>query len=198
MDIALTESALAAVDKEQQCLAERTRQITDGEVQSATQRDAMLKHIVNAFGIALPDMQKSTLERRINDPDLPIALRELLIVRLDACTTSTSKYQTLLKSVSRDGRLRGTKQFCGASRTGRWAGRLFQPDNLPRSSMSQAEIDLGIKALKKGVADLVFDVMPLISSALRACIRAPEGKKLVVSDLSNIEGRVLAWLAGEE
>lgn len=143
-------------------------------------------------------MQKSTLKRRINDPDLPIALRERLIVRLQSCTTSTSKYEKLVESVSRDGRLRGTKQFCGASRTGSWAGRLFQPDNLPRPSMSQAEIDLGIKALKKGVADLAFDVMPLTSSALRACIRTPEGKKLVVSDLSNIEGRMLAWLAGEE
>lgn len=198
MDIELAEGALAAVDTEQQRLAERTQEITEGEVQAATQRDAMLRHIAESFGIFLPDMQKSTLERRINDPDLPIALRELLNVRLSSCTTSTSKYKTLLKSVSSDGRLRGTKQFCGASRTGRWAGRLFQPDNLPRPSMKQYLIDQGIEALKLGVADLLFDIMELTSSALRGCIKAPVGKKLVVSDLSNIEGRFLVWLAWEQ
>lgn len=199
MDIGLAESALAAVDAEQKRLAKRTQTMTDGEVQAATQRDALIKHIVESYGVELPDMQKSTLERRIADPDLPPAVKELLHIRLQASTTSTSKYKTLLKSVSSDGRLRGTKQFCGAGRTGRWAGRLFQPDNLPRPSLEQERIDEGIEALKSGCADLLFDnIMELTSSALRGCIMAPEGKKLVVSDLSNIEGRKLAWLAGEQ
>ncbi|ECU9279636.1 DNA polymerase, partial [Salmonella enterica] len=199
MDIDLAESALAAVDAEQKRLANRTQVMTDGDVQAATQRDALLKHIVESYGVELPDMQKSTLERRIADPDLPAAVKELLHIRLQASTTSTSKYKTLLKSVSSDGRLRGTKQFCGAGRTGRWAGRLFQPDNLPRPSLKQDQIDEGIEALKAGCADLLFDnIMELTSSALRGCIMAPEGKKLVVSDLSNIEGRKLAWLAGEQ
>ncbi|QBY43744.1 hypothetical protein ArsFIN_23130 [Arsenophonus nasoniae] len=125
MDVELAKSALTAVENEQKRLSAVTRQLTDNTVQSATQRDALLQHIASAFGITLPDMQASTLQRRVNDPDIPRALRELLSVRLQSCTTSTSKYKALLKSVSVDGRLRGTKQFCGASRTGRWAGRIF-------------------------------------------------------------------------
>ncbi|MGP0955198.1 DNA polymerase [Serratia sp. CY82433] len=198
VDVELAEAAITAVEIEQKRLAKRTQVMTDGEVQAATQRDALIKHIVESYGVELPDMQKSTLERRIADPDLPSEVKELLAIRLQACTTSTSKYKALMKGVSSDGRLRGTLQFCGASRTGRWAGRLFQPQNLPRPSLKQDEIATGIEAIKAGCADLLYDVMPLTSSAIRGCIQAPPGKKLVVSDLSNIEGRFLAWLAGEE
>ncbi|HBQ5672356.1 TPA: DNA polymerase [Klebsiella pneumoniae] len=199
MDVQLAQAAIEAVDLEQKRLAKRTQVMTDGEVQAATQRDAMIKHIVESYGVELPDMQRSTLERRIADPDLPTPVKELLAIRLQASTTSTSKYKSLMKGISSDGRLRGTLQFCGASRTGRWAGRLFQPQNLPRPTLKQERIDEGIEALKSGCADLLFDnVMELTSSALRGCIMAPAGKKLVVSDLSNIEGRKLAWLAGEQ
>lgn len=199
VDVELAHAAVAAVARAQKTLAERTQDITLGALQSATQRDAMLRHLLAAYDIDLPDLQGSTLERRMADPDLPAELRELLGIRLQASTTSTSKYKTLAKGVSRSGRLCGTLQFNGASRTGRWAGRLFQPQNLPRPVLKQDKIDLGIEALKADTADLLFtNVMELTSSAIRGCIVAPAGRKLVIADLSNIEGRVLAWLAGEE
>lgn len=199
VDTDLAHAAIRAVERAQKVLAARTVELTAGVVQAATQRDALLRHIAAAYGIGLPDMQQNTLEKCTADPDTPLELRELLAIRSQASTTSASKYKALIKAVSRDSRLRGALQFNGASRTGRWSGRLFQPQNLPRPALEQAAIDQGIDAMKADCEDLLFDnVMELASSALRGCIVAPEGKKLVVADLSNIEGRVLAFLAGEE
>lgn len=199
IDLDLAHGALAAVDDEQEVLRERTLHLTEGQVETATRVDKLLLHILEAYGVDLPDMQKATLERRIADPELPEGLKELLRVRLSTATTSTSKYKTLINGTSSDSRLRGLLQFCGASRTGRWAGRLFQPQNLPsRNLMPEDQIELGIEALKDGTANMLFgDVMWLTTSAIRGCIAAPAGRKLVVADLSNIEGRDQAWLAGE-
>ncbi|MFZ6767794.1 DNA polymerase I [Undibacterium sp. Di26W] len=198
VDLSLCSAAVRAATREQGRLAEETQDRTDNAVQAATQRDKMLAHILEAYGVQLPDMQTSTLERRAEDPDLPLALRELLLVRLSSSKTSSSKYLKVIKGTNADGRLRGLLQFCGAARTGRWAGRLFQPQNLPRPKLKNKLVDLGIELMKADAEDLVFaDVMELCSSAIRGVIVPAKGKKLVVSDLSNIEGRKLAWLSGE-
>lgn len=155
VDVELAEAAVKAIDIEQTRLAGAAWAHTDGALNAATQRDAMLEHILAEYGIALPDLRSSTLERRLADPDIPEELKELLRIRLQASTTSTSKYKALLKGQT-GGRLRGTLQFCGAGRTGRWAGRTFQPQNIARGVLHDpAEIEDWVTAVKGGVCDLL-------------------------------------------
>lgn len=199
MDVELAEAAVRASGKALRELSVETARLTDDQVRSATQRDQMIKFILERHGVVLADMKAATLERLIGDPDLPDALRELLHIRLQSVTTSVSKFKTLLRATGADKRLRGTMQWRGASRTGRVAHRLFQTGNMPRPTMKQWEIEIAIDALKHDGAHIVFgNVMEACSNTIRSTIICDEGNKLVVADLSNIEGRFGAWLAGEE
>lgn len=199
IDLDLVNAAITTAETEQAHLADRVQHLTDGDVQAATQRDAVLRHVLATYGIELPDLRTATVERFLNTgEDIPWPLRELLEVRLAASTTSTAKYKRLKNYTSKDGRLRCTLQYCGASRTGRWAGRGPQFQNLPRPTLKPDQIETGIRAVKAGCANMLLpEVMPLLSSAIRSVIIAPHGKKLCIADLSNIEGRALAWEAGE-
>ena len=215
VDVDLAHAAIDAVAREQKRLKHEVQEATGGLVQSASKRDQLLAFICAEYGVDLPDMKADTLRRRIDDPELPEGVRFLLALRLESTKTSTAKYKALVNATSDDSRLRNTLQFAGAQRTARWAGRIFQPQNMPRPDISlvadhfqvpfkKAEdllpeyLDQGVEALKGGYADVVFDnVIGLTANAVRGCIVAPEGKKLVIADLSNIEGRGLAWLASE-
>lgn len=198
IDMALVNAAIKATEDTKAELSERTNAATGGAVQKTTQRDKLLGYIKAAYGVVFSDLTGSMVEKALADENLSQGLKELLSMRAEASTTSTAKYRKFLGATSKDGRLRGMFAYCGASRTGRWSGRNVQLQNLPRPSISAEEIEFGIKTLKADAAGLFFDnVMGLASNAIRGCLIAAPGKKLVVSDLSNIEGRVCAWLAEE-
>jgi DNA polymerase len=155
MDLELSHAAIRASDRAQKELARQAKHMTDGAVESANQRDRMLEHILEAYGIQLADLKGSTAEKVLEDEDIPRELKELLMVRIEASKTSVSKYRRVLNGVSSDGRLRGLLAFCGALRTGRWAGRLLQPQNMRRSSLSDIEVERAIEALLADAEDLV-------------------------------------------
>jgi DNA polymerase len=200
IDLPLVHAAIRATNDEQTRLKSRVVAHTDGYVEAATQRDRMLEFIFTEYGVGLADLTKSTVAKLLEKEGTPPELVELLQLRAQASQTSTAKYNAFARGTSADGRLRGMLQFSGAARTRRDAGRTVQLQNLPsRGLLAQYLIDLGILALLAECEDITFDnIMLLVSSVIRSVIVAPKGKKLVVSDLANIEGRGLAWLAGEE
>ena len=198
VDLELARRAIEAVDAAQYDLAHRVDELTGGAVSSPLRRDVWLRYVRDQLGVTLPDAREATLLAAL-EGDLPAQARELIQLRLKASRTSTAKYQAAIEATGADNRLRGGLQYYGASRTGRWSGRRLQAQNLPRPSMGDAGIAQAIDAIKHGAADLVHaDVMQAASDCIRSLICATPGHKLVVSDLSNIEGRALAWQALED
>lgn len=199
VDLDLARAAIAMVDECKVDADLQTQADTEGRVRSATQRDKLLAELLNEHGVKLPDLQGTTIERRLEDPDLPDAVKELLGQRLMVSSTSTSKYTKILAAASPDGRLRNSLRFCGAPRTKRDSGRLFQPQNLPRPDMPAEEIEEAIAIIKAGLGHMMLDEpMRAAWNALRGLIVADAGRKIVQADLSQIEARVLPWLADEK
>jgi len=179
--------------------------ITGGDVRTATSTAAMLGYLT-ANGYPEDNLRKATVEARMPQPDCLGVERELLELRQSGAKTSTAKLARMLTAADPQdpadfGTVRGMLQYYGASRTGRWAGRLIQPQNMPRGSLGSA-IDDAIAAVLSNtpldIVELLYGAgLEVVSSCLRGCLRARRGKELVVLDFSQIEARVVAWLAGQ-
>lgn len=181
-------------------LAAEVEELTNGAVTKGTQAQRILHHIVGEYGFLMLDMQKDTIKRILEEEDIDDDTRRLLELRRDSALTSLNKYQRALERVGPDGRMRHTLQYCGAGRTGRWAGRGFQPHNMPRPRREADEIEGEIiPAILDGtLPQKVDDVNQACQDALRGTIVAAPGNELLVGDWSNIEGCCRAWEAKEQ
>lgn len=201
VDIEMVDAAQRIIDSEKARLSKHTQDLTEGVVKSTTQRDTLLEYILLEHGVDLPDLKSNTLTRRLEDDQLPWQVRALINNRLEASAASLAKFKAIKAAACRDERVRGTLLFNGAQRTGRWAGRIIQPQNFKRTPkyLSKHATQPTRDAIIDGTMHLAYEKpMEVLSSSVPWVIKAKPGKKIVASDLSNIEGRVLAWLAGEQ
>ena len=150
-------------------------------------------------GVEMPGLTKEDVGKALAG-DLPSDVRRVLELRQQLGKTSNTKYETIAASAGPDHRVRGTLQFYGASRTGRWAGRLLQVQNLPRTYLDhQAEWRSIVKLHDpEALALLTDNVSDTLSQLIRTALVPGEGCTFVDADFSAIEARLIAWLAGEE
>lgn len=151
-------------------------------------------------GEEVTDLRKDTVAKMIAQaPDIP-GVQRMLEIRQELGKTSTKKYDAIEQAVCPDGRVRGLLQFYGANRTGRWAGRLVQVQNLPRTYTQPLELARNlVKQRKLDNLRLIYGSVPdTLSQLIRTAFVASDGNVLIDADFSAIEARVISWLAGEQ
>jgi DNA polymerase len=198
VDVPLARAAVAMAERAKGEINATITEMTDGAVLTANQRDRFLLYFREAFGLDLPDLSKSSVRKCLQSPSLPPECKQLLEQRASGAKNSVSKYQAILEREV-DGRIHGALQYGGAPRTLRWAGSGFQPQNIPRLTISPEELRTRIHAvLDDSVGMLYSDTLAVLSSIIRGAITPKTGCKIVVADLSAIEGKTLAWFCGAE
>jgi DNA polymerase len=194
LDAANCEHAIEIIKKVEAELNQEVFELTDGELASTSSRAKSLEWI-NRQGLAMDSYDKAAVTCALEGVCPPKVYR-FLQIRQALSKSSTKKFQAMLACLGRDGRAHGTGMYHVAA-TGRWSGRHFQPQNLPRPIVD--DVDPIIDALRFRCPDqLPGEPMALLASCLRGMLIASKGRRLIVSDYSAIEARVLAWLADHE
>lgn len=194
LDMVLVEQAIAIDERSREELSTKMRQLTALENPNSIQQ---MKEWLTKHGLEVDSLDKKAVKELLKTA--PPELAEVLELRRQLAKSSVKKYQAMQNAVCADGRARGMFQFYGANRSGRWAGRLIQLQNLPQNHMAHLEdarslVRSGDYALLPALYDSVLEVL---SELIRTAFVPRDGYKFIVSDFSAIEARVLSFLAGE-
>lgn len=196
VDLTLAENAVEMSRVLSQDLKDRMRDLTGLENPNST---AQLDLWLREHGVDMESLGKKDVTAMIDATDDHL-IKEVMQLRLQSAKSSVKKYETMLRATCSDGRARGMFQFYGAMRTGRFAGRLLQLQNLPQNHIDN--IGIVRELARRGDLDalsVMFDSVPdILSQLIRTAFVAREGSRFIVADFSAIEARVIAWLAGEE
>lgn len=157
-----------------------------------------IKKWLSGHGVEVDSLDKKAVKSLLSETDGEVL--EVLKLRLLMAKTSVKKYEAIKRSVCSDGRVHGLLQFYGANRTGRWAGRLVQVQNLPQNHLPDLELARNlIKHSRYEDVELLFDSTPgVLSELIRTAFIPKPGTRFIVADFSAIEARVLAWLSNEK
>lgn len=200
LDLDLIHGALQCSDAVTGTLTQEAAKLTQLDNPNSV---AQLKGwIQQQTGEAVDSLNKETLATMLASDDLSPNTRRVLEIRQELGKTSVKKYTAMTDAECADGRVRGLLQFYGANRTGRWAGKFIQPQNLPRTYIHDDMLDLArdlVKGHQLDALKLIYGSVPdTLSQLIRTALVPAPGNKFVDADFSAIEARVVAWLAKEE
>lgn len=198
VDMELAKSAMAVDDEYTSLLTDHARKLTG--LQNPNSPVQIRKWIESKTGQVVSSLSKETMPDLLKEfKDYPDVI-ELLGIRKKLSKTSIKKYYAMLNCAMKDDRCRGLFQFYGANRTGRWAGRLLQLQNLSKNHISDIEIPRELIRNRdwESVEMMYEDVSDILSQLVRTALIAPKGKTFAVADFSAIEARVISWLADEK
>lgn len=198
IDMELAESAIAVDNTYTSILTQHAQQLTGLENPNSPVQ--IRQWIEKATGCVVMSLSKETMPDLMKEfADYPDVI-ELLNIRKKLSKTSIKKYYAMLNCAMKDHRVRGTFQFYGANRTGRWAGRLLQLQNLSKNHISHIEVPREmIRARDWESVEMMYDdVADILSQLVRTALIASPGKVFSVADFSAIEARVISWLANEK